>query len=82
MSALITGVGSYLPAKRVTNKELARVVDTSDEWIQAKTGISTRHIALDDERASDLGFKASLVALERAGLAAEQLEYAVKELDK
>jgi 3-oxoacyl-[acyl-carrier-protein] synthase-3 len=72
--ALITGVGSYLPAKRVTNNELARVVDTSDEWIQSKTGILARHIALDGEKASDLGLKAATVALERAELAPERLD--------
>jgi 3-oxoacyl-[acyl-carrier-protein] synthase-3 len=71
---LITGVGSYLPAKRVTNEELGGVVDTSNDWIQSKTGISTRHIALDEERASDLGLKAAVVALERAGLPPEQLD--------
>jgi 3-oxoacyl-[acyl-carrier-protein] synthase-3 len=47
--SVIRGVGSYLPAKVVTNEELARTVDTSDEWIQQRVGIKERHIAAEGE---------------------------------
>jgi len=64
----IAGTGRYLPARVVTNVELARTVDTSDEWIRTRTGIAQRHIAADDEQTSDLALAASLPALEAAGL--------------
>ena len=47
--ARITGTGSYLPEKVVTNADLEKIVDTSDQWIQERTGIKKRHIAADDE---------------------------------
>ena len=50
--AKILGTGSYLPAQRVTNEELARRVDTSDEWITTRTGIKARHIAAEHEKTS------------------------------
>lgn len=70
----IIGTGSYLPAKVLTNAELAGTVDTSDEWIQQRTGIRERHIAADGESASDLALQASRRALEMAGIAPEQLD--------
>lgn len=70
----IIGTGSYLPAKVLTNEDLAGTVDTSDEWIQQRTGIRERHIAADNESASDLALQASLRALEMAGIAADQLD--------
>jgi 3-oxoacyl-[acyl-carrier-protein] synthase-3 len=63
----ITGTGSYLPARVVTNKDLEARMDTSDEWIVARTGIRQRHIAAEDEFASDLALHASRRALEAAG---------------
>ncbi|MDP1537805.1 MAG: beta-ketoacyl-ACP synthase III [Burkholderiales bacterium] len=70
----IIGTGSYLPEKIVTNADLAATVDTSDEWIQQRTGICQRHIAADHECASDLALQASRRALEMAGIPAEKLD--------
>ena len=70
----IIGTGSYLPAKVLTNADLAGTVDTSDEWIQQRTGIRERHIAADNESASDLALQASRRALEMAGITADQLD--------
>ena len=70
----IIGTGSYLPAKILTNADLAGTVDTSDEWILQRTGIRERHIAADNEKASDLALQASRRALEMAGIAADQLD--------
>ena len=70
----IIGSGSYLPAKILTNADLAGTVDTSDEWILQRTGIRERHIAADNEKASDLALQASRRALEMAGIAADQLD--------
>ncbi len=70
----IIGTGSYLPEKVVTNADLAAKVDTSDEWIRQRTGICERHIAAENENASDLALKASQRALEAAGISAAQLD--------
>jgi len=69
----IAGTGSYLPAKVLTNKDLEARVETSDEWIFSRTGIRQRHVAADDERASDLALQASRRALEAAGIRADEL---------
>ena len=61
--AKILGTGSYLPARRVTNDELAQRIDTSDEWIAGRTGIRARHIAADNEKTSDLAAEAGRRAL-------------------
>ena len=63
----VTGVGSYLPENIVTNDDLAKFVDTSDEWIVERTGIRQRHKAADDQPTSDLATQAALRALEAAG---------------
>ncbi|MBX3478419.1 MAG: ketoacyl-ACP synthase III [Brevundimonas sp.] len=63
----ITGAGSYLPEQIVTNDDLARIVDTSDEWIVERTGIRQRHRARDDQPTSDLAAEAAKKALEAAG---------------
>jgi 3-oxoacyl-[acyl-carrier-protein] synthase-3 len=73
----ILGCGGYLPERVVTNAELARRVDTSDAWIQQRTGICERRIADPDERTSDLGLYAAQDALARAGLTAEDLDLIV-----
>jgi len=66
----VAGTGSYLPARVLTNDDLARRgVDTSDEWVRTRTGIRQRHIAADGEMASDLALVASRAALDAAGLA-------------
>ena len=73
----IVGVGSYLPAKVVTNDDLAKTVDTSDEWIVQRTGIKSRHIAADDQRTSDLAVEAAQAALKNAGLDAQSVDLIV-----
>jgi len=72
--ARIVGTGSYLPPRIVTNAELARRVDTSDEWIVSRTGIRQRHIADENQAASDLSLEASREALRAAGVAASELD--------
>jgi 3-oxoacyl-[acyl-carrier-protein] synthase-3 len=69
----ITGTGSYLPRKILTNVDLAQLVDTSDEWIFSRTGIRQRHIAADDERTSDLALHASRNAIEAAGITVDDI---------
>lgn len=71
--AVIVGTGSCLPERRVTNEELARTVDTSDEWIVERTGIRARHIAAPDETTATLGAEAARRALEAAGIAASEV---------
>lgn len=66
--AKISGTGSYLPANRVSNDDLAQKVDTSDEWITARTGIKFRHIAAENEKTSDLAAEAARRALADAKL--------------
>lgn len=63
----VTGVGSFLPEQIVTNADLAQIVDTSDEWIQERTGIKQRHKARDDQPTSDLAVEAARRALADAG---------------
>lgn len=72
--AKIIGTGSYLPQKVLTNQELEKLVDTSDEWIMTRTGIRERRIADKSEASSDLGIKAAKEALANAGLKASDLE--------
>jgi 3-oxoacyl-[acyl-carrier-protein] synthase-3 len=64
----IVGTGSYLPEKVLTNDDLAKIVDTSDAWIRERTGIGARRVAAPDEATSDMAVKASLKALEMAGV--------------
>jgi 3-oxoacyl-[acyl-carrier-protein] synthase III len=64
----IAGTGGYLPEKIVTNRDLEKIVDTSDEWIYSRTGIRQRHVAADNETTSDLAFHASRRAIEAAGI--------------
>ena len=75
--SVVQGCGSYLPARLVTNADLAKQMDTSDEWIQQRTGIRQRHIAADGELTSHLALKASERALEHAGLKASDLDLIV-----
>ncbi|MDB5925036.1 MAG: 3-oxoacyl-(acyl-carrier-protein) synthase [Betaproteobacteria bacterium] len=70
----ITGTGSYLPEKVLTNRDLEQFVDTSDEWIFSRTGIRQRHIAADGENTSDLALVASRRALEAAGLEPKDID--------
>jgi 3-oxoacyl-[acyl-carrier-protein] synthase-3 len=73
----IVGTGSYLPEKVLTNRDLELAVDTTDEWIQTRTGIRQRHIAADSEKTSDLALAASRSALQAAGIAAGDLDLIV-----
>jgi 3-oxoacyl-[acyl-carrier-protein] synthase III len=70
----IAGTGSYLPEKVLTNDDLAKFVDTSDEWIASRTGIRERHIAAEGETTGDLGYHAAVRALEAAGVDARDLD--------
>ena len=77
MTSQIVGNGAYLPERVVTNDELAKKVDTTDEWIFSRTGIRERRIAADGELTSDLAFAASKKALESAGIEAEEVDLIV-----
>ena len=70
----IISTGSYLPEKVLSNSEMEKMVDTSDEWITERTGIKERRIADSTQAASDLAFEASRIALERAGLGPEDID--------
>ncbi|HXR62799.1 MAG TPA: beta-ketoacyl-ACP synthase III [Rudaea sp.] len=70
----IAGTGSCLPERVVTNADLAKTVDTSDEWIAARTGIRQRHLAAEGETTCDLAFGAATAALEAAGVAARDVD--------
>ena len=74
MFSRIVGTGSYLPEKVVTNDDLARTVDTSDEWIRTRTGIRSRHVAAEGQLASDLALPAAQRALQAAGVAAADID--------
>ncbi len=69
----IIGTGSYLPEKVLTNRDLEGVMDTTDEWIFTRTGIRERHIAADNEKASDLALNASRKAIEAAGITPQDI---------
>ncbi len=75
--SVVQGCGAYLPERIVTNDELAKKVDTSDEWIHQRTGIRQRHIAADGEFTSHLAIKASERALAHAGITASDLDLIV-----
>jgi 3-oxoacyl-[acyl-carrier-protein] synthase-3 len=70
----IIGTGSYLPEKILTNADLEKLVETSDEWITSRTGIKERRIAAEGEHTSDLAAKAALAAMENAGITAEEID--------
>src|SRR5947207_13968561 len=76
-NAAITGWGSYVPAKVMTNSDVARMVQTSDEWIRSRTGISERRIAEAGETTVSMGTLAAQRALERAGIAARELDLVI-----
>lgn len=73
-SVIIAGVGSYAPAKVLTNADLAKIVDTSDEWIFSRSGIRERRIAADDEACSDLAIHAAKAALADAKMSASEID--------
>jgi 3-oxoacyl-[acyl-carrier-protein] synthase III len=73
----VIGSGAYMPANIVTNEELAKRVDTSDEWIRERTGIRQRHIVADGEKTSDLALAAAKAALKDAGITADDLDMVI-----
>jgi 3-oxoacyl-[acyl-carrier-protein] synthase III len=74
VKAGIVGIGRYLPEKIVTNKDLEKIMDTSDEWIRTMTGIEERRIAADDVNSSDMAFEAAKQAIQDAGITAEEID--------
>ena len=76
-NAYIRGVGSFLPARVLTNAQLAETVDTSDEWIRERTGITQRYIAAEGQNTSDLGYHAALEALADAKMDASDIDLIV-----
>ncbi|QYK00126.1 beta-ketoacyl-ACP synthase III [Shewanella psychrotolerans] len=77
MHTKILGTGSYLPAQVRSNLDLEKMVETSDQWIVERTGISERRIAANDESVSTMGYQAALKALEMAGIDASELDMIV-----
>ena len=77
MYAAFRSIGAYVPEKVLTNSDLERMVDTSDEWITKRTGIKERHIAAENETTSDMGVKAAELAIERSGVAKEEIDMIV-----
>ena len=74
MYSKVIGTGSYLPERILTNRDLEQMVDTSDEWIRTRTGIAQRHIAADDQMASDLALNASREAMKAAKVDAGEID--------
>ncbi|MFP4015965.1 MAG: 3-oxoacyl-ACP synthase, partial [Halanaerobiales bacterium] len=72
--ATIVGLGKYVPPKVLTNKDLEKMVETSDDWITSRTGIKERHIVEDDVSTSDIAYEAAQEALNDSGLAAEDID--------
>ncbi len=72
--SVITGVGSYLPARRMSNEDITKIVDTTDDWIVERTGIHARHIAADDEKTSDLALHAARAAIAHSGIDVQSID--------
>ena len=81
MRARIAGTGSCLPKLRVTNDDLGRVMDTSDEWIRSRTGIGARHLAVE-ETTTSMSVSAARKAMEEAGIQPEELELIIGATDR
>lgn len=75
--AALRSIGAYVPEKILTNDDLAHMVDTTDEWITKRTGIKERHIAGKDETTSDMGVAAAKKAIERSGIAKEEIDMVI-----
>lgn len=73
-ASVVRGVGGYLPEKVLTNEDLSKMVDTTDEWITARTGIRKRHIAADGQTTSDLGAEAARRAMKAAGVGPDDID--------
>ena len=72
--ARIAGTGGYLPERVMTNHDLEKIVETSDEWIRERSGIKRRHIAAADEKTSDMAVKAARLAIEAAGVEVDEID--------
>lgn len=77
MYAAFRSIGAYVPEKILSNDDLAKMVDTTDEWITKRTGIKERHIAAEDETTSDMGAKAAALAIERSGIDKSEIDLVV-----
>lgn len=75
--AAFRSIGAYAPQKILTNEDLSKMVDTTDEWITKRTGIKERHIAAKDETTSDMGTKAALKAIERSGINKSEIDMVI-----
>jgi len=75
--AAFRSIGAYVPEKIMTNADFEKIIDTSDEWITKRTGIKERRISEDNEASSDLGARAAEVAIERAGIAKEDIDMVI-----
>ncbi len=75
--AAFRSIGAYVPEKILTNEDLAKMVDTSDEWITKRTGIKERHIAHENEFTSDLGANAAKIAIQRSGINPEEIDMVI-----
>jgi 3-oxoacyl-[acyl-carrier-protein] synthase-3 len=76
-SVIISGIGSYAPPDVVTNQDLSKIVDTSDEWIRSRTGIRERRIAKNGENCSDMGARAGRAAIENAGIDPSEIDLVI-----
>ncbi|OYW42654.1 MAG: 3-oxoacyl-ACP synthase [Rhodobacterales bacterium 12-64-8] len=76
-ASVIRGVGGYLPERILTNEDLSKMVDTTDDWITARTGIRKRHIAADGQTTSDLGAEAARRAMKAAGVGPDDIDLIV-----
>tara|TARA_B110000503_G_scaffold92049_1_gene138884 strand:+ start:35 stop:991 length:957 start_codon:yes stop_codon:yes gene_type:complete len=77
MASKIIGSGGYLPEKILTNQDLAKSIDTSDEWIRSRTGITQRHIAAKDEYSSHMAHKAAIAAIKDAGINSSDIDLVI-----
>ena len=77
MYTQIAGTGRYLPEKILTNADLEKMVDTSDEWIRTRTGVERRHCVGDDETTSDMCVEAARIAIEDAGIAVSDIDLVI-----
>ena len=73
----IVGTGRYLPEKILTNADLEKIVDTTDEWIRTRTGVERRHCTAENETTSDMCFEAAKVAIEDAGISVEDIDLVI-----
>ena len=75
--ATFRSIGAYVPEKVLTNFDLEKMIDTSDEWIRKRTGIVERRLAADDEYTSDMGVKAAEIAIQRAGISKDDIDLVI-----